>query len=200
MFYGEFKSVFVSFVLLFLRELRIGEGRHQFAQLRAAQLGQPASFRSPGSIAGRGCQVGVFHRMFCVGMDYVADFVPDDRHQFVVVHQIHQGAENADRTVAAGEGIDVGHIVNLEIERQPVDLGDTLGQTFEAGPVLGCLIGDGVVGVHPCYGFAAQLCDVAVAQGHRFGDILPGVEQFCRVEFLAADFQLGNRIPGPQDA
>ena len=55
--------------------------------------------------------------MFCVGVDYVPDFVPDDRHQFVVVHQIHQGAEDADRTVAASEGIDVGHLVNLEVER-----------------------------------------------------------------------------------
>ena len=49
MFYGELKSVFIGFLLLFLRELRRGE-RYEFAQLRAAQLGQRAPLRSPASL------------------------------------------------------------------------------------------------------------------------------------------------------
>ena len=88
-FHAEFEAVFVGFVLLLLRELCIGEGRYDFAQLRFAQPGQSAAFGGSGGIAGCGCEIGVFHGVFRVGMHDVPDFVADDGHQFVVVHQIH---------------------------------------------------------------------------------------------------------------
>lgn len=42
-FHGELEAVFVGGILLFLRELRIGEGRYDLAQLRVAELGQRAA-------------------------------------------------------------------------------------------------------------------------------------------------------------
>ena len=124
----------------------------------------------------------------------------DDRHQFVVVHQVHQGAEYADRTVAAGEGVDVHDMVDLEVERQSVDLGDSLGQPLETCAVFGRFVGDGVVGIHPFDRFAAQLGNVLVAQCHGFGHVLSRFEQFPGVEFPAADFQLGCGVGGPHGA
>lgn len=50
-------------------------------------------------------------------MHDVADFVADDGHQFVVVHQVHQGGEDTDRAVAAGKGVDIGHQIDLEVQR-----------------------------------------------------------------------------------
>ena len=91
-------------------------------------------------------------------------------------------------------------MVDLEVERQSVDLGDPLGQPLETCAVFGRFVGDGVVGIHPFDRFAAQLGNVLVAQCHGFGHVLSRFEQFSGVEFPAADFQLGNRIPGPQDA
>ena len=67
-FHAEFEAVFVGFVLLLLRELCIGEGRYDFAQLRFAQPGQSAAFGGSGGIAGCGCEIGVFHGVFRVGM------------------------------------------------------------------------------------------------------------------------------------
>ena len=130
----------------------------------------------------------------------MADLMADDRHQFVVVHQVHQGAEYADRTVAAGEGIDIHDMVDLEVERQSVDLGDPLGQPLETCAVFGRFVGDGVVGIHPFDRFAAQLGNVLVAQCHGFGHVLSRFEQFPGVEFPAADFQLGCGVGGPHGA
>lgn len=49
--YGEFESVFVGFVFLLLRELGAGEGRHDLAELRVAQLGQRAALgRAPAAL------------------------------------------------------------------------------------------------------------------------------------------------------
>ena len=120
-------------------------------------------------------------------MYHMADLMAADRHQFVVVHQVHQGAEYADRTVAAGEGVDVHDMVDLEVERQSVDLGDPLGQPLETCAVFGRFVGDGVVGIHPFDRFAAQLGNVLVAQCHGFGHVLSRFEQFSGVEFPAAD-------------
>ena len=51
--YGEFESVFVGFVFLLLRELGAGEGRHDLAELRVAQLGQRAALGGSCGIARR---------------------------------------------------------------------------------------------------------------------------------------------------
>lgn len=42
-FHGEFEAVRVSGILLFLRELCVGEGRYDLSQLRIAEFGQRAA-------------------------------------------------------------------------------------------------------------------------------------------------------------
>ena len=120
----------------------------------------------------------------------------DDRHQLVVVHQVHQGCKDADRTVAAGEGVDVGHEVDLEVERQPFGIGDACGEPFEPCAVARRIIGDGVVGIHPFDRFAAQAGNVCVAERDGLGNVLAGVEQFPGVEFPAAEFELRGALRG----
>ena len=61
-------------------------------------------------------------------MYHMADLMADDRHQFVVVHQVHQGAEYADRTVAAGEGIDVHDLSLIHIWTRGI-LSESAGTT-----------------------------------------------------------------------
>ena len=191
-FHGELEAVFVGGILLFLRELRIGEGRYDLAQLRVAELGQRAAFGSSGGVARCGGEVGVFHRVFRVGVHHVADFMADDRHQFVVVHQVHQGCENPDRTVSAGESVDIHHEVDLEVERQAIDLGDAFGKPFEACAVTRRIVCHGVVGIHPLDRFAAQTGDVVVAERDGFGNVFAGAEEFSGIEFLTSDFKLGR--------
>ena len=129
-------------------------------------------------------------------MHDVPDFVADDGHQFVVVHQIHQSGEDADRTVAAGKGVDVGHQVDLEIQRKPVGVGDTFGEPLEARTIGRRIGGHGIVGVHPFDRFAAQPGDLLVVERDGLGHVLSGVEQLPGVYFLTADFELSENPRG----
>ena len=71
-FHAEFEAVFVGFVLLLLRELCIGEGRYDFAQLRFAQPGQSAAFGGSGGIAGSGFTItGSRSFVLAYGDEYV---------------------------------------------------------------------------------------------------------------------------------
>ena len=67
---------------------------------------------------------------------------------------------------------------------------DTLGQALEARSVGRRVGGNGVVGVHPFDGFAAQAGDVLVAERNGRGYVFSGVEQFSGVDFLTADLEL----------
>ncbi len=197
---AETETVFVGLVFLFLRELRVGEGRGQVAQLRFAQLGHRGAFGGTGGIACRGRQVGVLHGVLDVGVHHVADFVADDGHQFVVVHQVHQGAEDADRAVAACERIHVDHQVDLEVQRQPLGVGNALGEALEADHILVVVLSHGVVGIHPLHRFAAQAGDVRIAERDGRGGVRRGVEQFAGVDLPASDLELCVGRTGTYDA
>ncbi len=73
----------------------------------------------------------------------------DDTQEFFVGHDVHQRREDADTAVGAGERVDVDDIVDLEIQRDAVGVGQSFGQPVEPERV-GVVIGaDRVVFVHP---------------------------------------------------
>ncbi len=41
----------------------------------------------------------------------MADFVANDSHEFIVIHDVHQRGENAHATVRACKGVDVDYMV-----------------------------------------------------------------------------------------
>ena len=110
----------VGRVLLSLRELRSGQLLGQRSPLRTAQRTDHAA-RSAQRIPGRRSQVGLAHRAQRVAVADMSHFVADDRHQFVVVHQIHQSGKNADTAVGRCEGVDLRGFVDAEIQRNAVD-------------------------------------------------------------------------------
>ncbi len=118
----------------------------------------------------------------------MSDLMADDRHKLVVGHYIHKRREYADRAVAAGESVDVDHIVNLEVELHAAGLGYTLGKAFEPCIVLARI--DRVMGVHPFDRLAAQGGDILVREGYGGSHIANGLHGLSGVDLAAADAQL----------
>ena len=108
----------------------------------------------------------------------MADFVADDAAEFVVGHYVHQGGEYAHAAVGTGESVDVDNVIDLEVERQTVDFGQTFGEFVQAYGV-GVIVGKhGVVFVHPVDIFFHVVSHLLVGQGYCFGCLCSGVDGF----------------------
>ena len=74
------------------------------------------------------------HPFLHVAQRDVTHFVADDRFNFIIIHQIHQPAVNADAAVSHGEGVNVFGLVYLIVHRLAVDVvpqrGGDFTQTF----------------------------------------------------------------------
>ena len=82
-------------------------------------------------------------------LEDMADFVANDSHEFIVIHDVHQRGENAHATVRACKGVDVDYMEYFKVQRYSIGIRYTLGklaQTNSIGIVFGK---NGVVLVHP---------------------------------------------------
>jgi len=79
----------------------------------------------------------------------VADFMSDDSQQFLVGHDVHQGREYTYTAVRAGEGVHVGDVVNLEVQRDPFYIRQSLRESVQSLGIRTSGIAYLVVLVHP---------------------------------------------------
>ena len=188
-------AVLVRGRLLLLRELGAEEGLRELVELR---VGEPAGGVADGAggIDESGRHVGLLHGVLHVGVGYVADLMADDAHQFVVVHDVHQRAEDAHAAVARGEGVDVCHEIDLEVERHAVHLLEALREAGQALGILRVVLGHFVVFVHPLDRLVAEVGDVGIAQCDGLGHFADGLSGFVEVDALSADSDL--RLSGGQ--
>ena len=108
----------------------------------------------------------------------------DHAEELLIVHQVHQTRIDAHATVRAGEGVDLISLVDLEIERNAIDLGETAA---EGGQSLGIGVGcrqDRVLGV-VCSDILGDIgLDVRVGEGHRLDDLGAAFHELVGVEIL----------------
>ena len=84
----------------------------------------------------------------------VADLVADHAQHLIVRHQIHQPGINPHAAVGTGERIYLLGLIDLEIQRNPIHLGDALGQLAQT-----LRIG---IGLRKHLALAIQLDDILV--------------------------------------
>lgn len=70
------------------------------------------------------------HPFLHVAQRDVAHFVADNRFDFIIIHQIHQSAVNADAAVSHGEGVNVFSLIHLVVHRLAVDVVPQRGGDF----------------------------------------------------------------------
>ena len=82
-------------------------------------------------------------------LGYVADFMAYDTEKFVIVHHIHQCGKYSYTAVGTGKCVDVSYFVDLEVERDSVDIVKIFGYLSETHRVWIIFRCHGIVLVHP---------------------------------------------------
>ena len=97
-------------------------------------------------------------------MGDVADFMSDDSQQFLVGHDVHQGREYTYTAVRAGEGVHVGDVVDLEVQRDPFYIRQSLRESVQSLGIRTSGIAYLVVLVHPGDVFLYVIGHVCIGQ------------------------------------
>ena len=140
--------VVVRFRLLALGELRVHQFFAEIAQLRLRQATDDTTSGGRRRAHGVGAQRDL-HAFLHVAQRNVAHFVADNRFHFIIVHQVHQAAINADAAVGHREGVDVFCFINLIVDRLTVDvIAQRRGNLAQAFAVLAAGRRNSGFGVH----------------------------------------------------
>ncbi len=180
----EFVPVIIRIALLLLR---IGSAHQRLAQIPELRLGQRGRLTALGRHAvpqGRSQQSRP-ESLLGIPVGNMSHLVADHPQQLFVAHDVHQRGEHADAPVRTSERIDIDHIIHLEIQRNAIRIGQSLGefcQTEGIGIVGGTHL---VVGIHPVDILPHIPRHLFVGQGyrlrrlHRAADGLSHIELSC---------------------
>ncbi len=112
----------------------------------------------------------------------MADLMADDSQPLVVAHYIHQRGEDPDAAVGAGEGVDIDHIIHLEIQGYAVNLCEAFGEAAQTLGVGVILSGDGIVLVHPVDRLFYISGHLLVGERQGLHTLLGSVESLAELE------------------
>jgi len=95
----------------------------------------------------------------------VADFMADHAAQFVVGHQVHQAAVDADAAIRRGERVDFRRLIDSEVQRQAIFVPETGSQGRQAPGIPAAVRRHFFALVELLHHAARTVDDVLVAQG-----------------------------------
>ena len=163
----------------------------QLAQVRLGQRGGTAAGGRHGLLRGARAQ-GQLQPLARMAGLHMADLVADDVADLVVGHQVHQAAEEADRSVGQREGVDVTRQVDLVVQCQAAVVAAARGQRVQAPGLRALRRRHRGPGVHLLGHAAAVGPDVVVAQPRGAGGALRGAQRLGQVEGLGLECQRGG--------
>ena len=150
----------------------------EFAQDAVRKIGD-GPLRGDGIAGGRG------HQRMLVGIErmlegYMAHFVADYAEHFLVGHDVHEAGIDAHVAVRTCEGVHFIGLVNLELERNAVHLGQAIGDLGKAGDVCAGSK-HGVLCIQLGHGGGNAALNVRIGDGEGLGEFETALHHACGI-------------------